>query len=95
MAGRSLRAGLATLAAPAGVDERAIMAQTGHCSMATLRRYIREGSLFLENAAAKVGLLGRGKDVLVRCEVPWRSAGMTTRWHRHESEQGGGLRRPP
>jgi hypothetical protein len=32
------------------------MAQTGHRSLATLRKYIREGSLFLENAAAKVGL---------------------------------------
>jgi hypothetical protein len=54
-AGHSLRAGLATAAA-AGVPERAIMAQTGHRSLATLRKYIREGSLFLENAAAKVGL---------------------------------------
>jgi len=43
-------------AASAGVSERAIMAQTGHRSLTTLRRYIREGSLFLENAAAKVGL---------------------------------------
>jgi integrase len=40
----------------AGVPERAIMAQTGHRSLATLRKYIREGALFLENAAAKVGL---------------------------------------
>jgi len=56
LAGHSLRAGLATAAAMAGVSERAIMAQTGHRSVATLRRYIREGSLFLENAAAKVGL---------------------------------------
>jgi integrase len=51
-----LRAGLATAAAAAGVPERAIMAQTGHRSLGTLRKYIREGSLFLENAAAKVGL---------------------------------------
>jgi integrase len=55
-AGHSLRAGLAPAAAAAGVPERAIMAQTGHRSLATLRKYIREGSLFLENAAAKVGL---------------------------------------
>ena len=55
-AGHSLRAGLATAAAAAGVPERAIMAQTGHRSLASLRKYIREGSLFLENAAAKVGL---------------------------------------
>lgn len=56
LAGHSLRAGLATAAAAAGVSERSIMAQTGHRSLATVRKYIREGSLFLENAAAKVGL---------------------------------------
>jgi integrase len=55
-AGHSLRAGLATAAAAAGVPERAIMAQTGHRSLTTLRKYIRDGSLFLENAAAKIGL---------------------------------------
>jgi integrase len=55
-AGHSLRAGLATSAAAAGVSERAIQAQTGHRSVAMLRRYIREGSLFRENAAAAVGL---------------------------------------
>ena len=55
-AGHSLRAGLATSAAAAGVSERAIMAQTGHRSVAIARRYIREGSLFRENAAAAVGL---------------------------------------
>jgi hypothetical protein len=32
------------------------MNQTGHKSLPTLRRYIREGSLFLDNAAAQVGL---------------------------------------
>jgi integrase len=53
--GRSLRAGFATAAARAGKPERAIQAQTGHKSLAQLRRYVREGSLFLENAAA--GLL--------------------------------------
>lgn len=55
-AGHSLRAGLATSAAAAGKSERAIMNQTGHRSVATVRRYIRDGSLFLENAAAKIGL---------------------------------------
>jgi hypothetical protein len=40
----------------AGVSERAIMAQTGHRSVLMVRRYIREGSLFRENAAAAVGL---------------------------------------
>ncbi len=55
-AGHSLRAGLATAAAQAGVSERVIMAQTGHKSTDMVRRYIREGSLFRENAAAEVGL---------------------------------------
>jgi site-specific recombinase XerD len=54
--GHSLRAGLATSAAAAGVSERAIMAQTGHKSLPMVRRYIREGSLFRENAAAFLGL---------------------------------------
>lgn len=55
-AGHSLRAGLATAAANAGVSERSIMAQTGHRSLKMVRKYIRDGSLFRENAAAKVGL---------------------------------------
>jgi site-specific recombinase XerD len=55
-AGHSLRAGLATTAAAAGVSERAIMAQTGHKSAAMVRRYIRDGALFRENAAARIGL---------------------------------------
>jgi len=52
----SLRAGLATAAAEAGVSERAIMAQTGHRGVVVARGYIREGSLFRENAAAQIGL---------------------------------------
>lgn len=55
-AGHSLRAGLITQAAMAGVSERAIQEQSGHKSLAVMRRYIRDGSLFRENAAAKVGL---------------------------------------
>lgn len=54
--GHSLRAGLATSAAMNGASERAIMNQTGHKSVNMVRRYIREGSLFNENAAASVGL---------------------------------------
>ncbi len=55
-AGHSLRAGLATAAAAAGKSERAIMAQTGHKSLPMVRKYIREGDLFRENAAANLGL---------------------------------------
>lgn len=54
--GHSLRAGMATSAAAAGVSERAIMNQTGHRSQAMVRRYIREGNLFNDNAAARLGL---------------------------------------
>ncbi len=56
LAGHSLRAGLATSAAAAGKSERAIMNQTGHRSVATVRRYIRDGNLFRENAAGGLGL---------------------------------------
>ncbi len=55
-AAHSLRAGLITQAAMAGVSERAIQDQSGHKSLTVMRRYIRDGSLFRENAAAKVGL---------------------------------------
>lgn len=50
--GHSLRAGLATSAAQNGVSSWKIRAQTGHRSDAMLARYIREGDLFSENAAA-------------------------------------------
>jgi site-specific recombinase XerD len=55
-AGHSLRSGLATSAAAAGASERSIMNQTGHRSVNTVRRYIRDGSLFRENAATVLGL---------------------------------------
>lgn len=55
-AGHSLRAGLATSAAIAGVSEHSIMAQTGHKSVGMVRRYIRDGNLFRNNAAGSVGL---------------------------------------
>ena len=55
LSGHSLRSGLATAAAKAGKSERSIMAQTGHRSAQMVRRYIRDGELFTENAAA--GLL--------------------------------------
>jgi integrase len=47
--GHSLRAGLATSAAQAGVPSWKIRQQTGHASDAMLVRYIRDGELFLNN----------------------------------------------
>ena len=55
-AGHSLRARHATSAAASGASERSIMNQTGHRSVQMVRRYIREGSLFRENSAGKLGL---------------------------------------
>jgi site-specific recombinase XerD len=49
--GHSLRAGLATSAAQAGVSAWKIRQQTGHASDAMLARYIRDGDIFIENAA--------------------------------------------
>jgi integrase len=49
--GHSLRAGLATSAAAAGVSSRKIRQQTGHTSDAMLARYIRDGEMFVDNAA--------------------------------------------
>lgn len=54
--GHSMRAGFATSAALAGVEERLIMRQTRHKSAQTVRRYIRDGELFARNLAAEVGL---------------------------------------
>jgi site-specific recombinase XerD len=48
--GHSLRAGLATAAAKAGKATHAIMKQTGHKSVAMVQRYIRDATLFDENA---------------------------------------------
>ena len=47
----SLRAGLVTSAAKAGVSVSKIQAQTGHKSLAVLARYIRDASIFENNAA--------------------------------------------
>lgn len=49
--GHSLRAGLATSAAQAGVSTWKIRQQTGHASDAMLARYIRGSELFKGNAA--------------------------------------------
>lgn len=55
-AGHSLRAGLITAAAEAGVLERDIMRHSRHKSVPVMRRYIRGATLFQSNAAAAVGL---------------------------------------
>lgn len=52
----SLRAGFAAEAAARGVEERDIGRQTRHRSIAVLRGYVREGSVFIGNASAKIGL---------------------------------------
>ena len=49
--GHSLRSGLATSAARAGIPSWKIRQQTGHASDTTLAPYIRDGELFRENAA--------------------------------------------
>ena len=49
--GHSLRAGFVTSAAQAGVSSWKIREQTGHRSEAMLARYIRDGEMFLDNAA--------------------------------------------
>ena len=49
--GHSLRAGLATSAAASGVSSWKIRQQTGHASDAMLARYIRDGEMFVDNAA--------------------------------------------
>jgi len=56
VSGHSLRAGLATAAAAAGVSERDIARTTGHSSMEVLRTYIRSGDLFRNCPSSSVGL---------------------------------------
>jgi len=52
--GHSLRSGFATSAAESGAEERSIMAMTGHKSTEMVRRYIKEASLFKNNALNKL-----------------------------------------
>lgn len=52
--GHSLRAGFATSAAQAGASPIKIRQQTGHASDAMLSRYIRDGELFVGNAAGVI-----------------------------------------
>ncbi|MGC9225349.1 MAG: site-specific integrase [Terracidiphilus sp.] len=56
ISGHSLRAGHATQAARNGISELTIMRQTGHKSRPMVRRYIRRGQIFAENAAMGLGL---------------------------------------
>ena len=56
LAGHSLRSGHVTQAAMNGVSEFVIMKQTGQKSTATLRKYIRKGEMFQQNAAGALGL---------------------------------------
>ena len=52
--GHSLRSGFATSAAESGVEERNIMAMTGHKSTEMVRRYIKDANLFRNNALNKI-----------------------------------------
>ena len=52
--GHSLRSGFATSAAESGVEERNIMAMTGHKSSEMVRRYIKEANIFKNNALNKI-----------------------------------------
>jgi hypothetical protein len=56
IAGHSVRAGMATQAALIGSSERSIARTTRHRSRRVLRRYIRPGEMFRENASASLGL---------------------------------------
>lgn len=56
LGGHSLRADCVTQAAMNGVREFVIMRQTGHRTVETLRRYIRSGEIFRENAATGLGI---------------------------------------
>ncbi len=55
-AGHSLRAGFATQAARNGVSAFDIMRQTGHRSIATVSRYVRDAQIFRDAPAGKLGL---------------------------------------
>jgi len=52
----SLRVGCVTQAAMNGVPEYIIQKQTHHKTLATLRKYIRSGEIFRDNAAAGLGI---------------------------------------
>ena len=56
IAGHSLRAGCVTQATMNGISEFVVMKQTGHKTVETLRRYIRLGQIFTQNAASGLGI---------------------------------------
>jgi len=56
LSGHSLRVGFVTQATISGVSEHRIMQQTGHRSVAIVRRYVRDSNLFRDNPAGKIGL---------------------------------------
>jgi site-specific recombinase XerD len=55
-AGHSLRSGFCSAAANGNASMKSIMRTTGHRSLSTLMRYIREANLFKGNALASTGL---------------------------------------
>ena len=55
-AGHSLRAGFATQAAHNGASAFDIMRQTGHRSITTVSRYVRDAQIFRDAPASKLGL---------------------------------------
>lgn len=50
----SLRSGLVTSAAQAGVSAHKILRQSGHKSLEMIGRYIRDANIFVDNAAGAV-----------------------------------------
>lgn len=62
--GHSLRAGLATSAAQAGVSTWKIRQQTGHASVAMLIRYIRDGGFMLSTTGSSDGWHGHIASVM-------------------------------
>ena len=55
-AGHSLRAGFATQAARNGASAFDIMRQTGHKSITTVSRYVRDAQIFRDAPASRLGL---------------------------------------
>lgn len=55
LAGHSLRSGLATAAANAGVDERHIAGRTGHINLRVLRGYVHEADPFAAGVTQRLG----------------------------------------